>query len=75
MIEKRDVDGNDLPVCHITDQIGFVGDRYSTDSGFEFKLGMLIAVCIPSLDEWHTLCDWMETLSCPKLITGEASDI
>lgn len=42
---------------------------------FEFRLGQLIAVCIPSLDEWHTLCDWMETLSCSELITGEASDI
>lgn len=36
-IEKRDVDGNDLPVCHITAQIGFVGDRYSTDSDKEIE--------------------------------------
>lgn len=43
--------------------------------GFEFRLGQLIAVCIPSLDEWHTLCDWMETLSCSELITEETSDI
>lgn len=24
------------------------------------------------LDEWHTFCDWIETLPCSELITGEA---
>ena len=23
------------------------------------------------LDEWHTLCDWIKTLPCFQLITGE----
>ena len=36
-VEKRDVDGDDSPVCHITAQIGFGGDRYSTDSDKEIE--------------------------------------
>lgn len=36
-VEKRDVDGDDFPVCHITAQIGFGGDRYSTDSNEEIE--------------------------------------
>lgn len=36
-VEKRDVDGDDCPVCHITAQIGFGGDRYSTDSNEEIE--------------------------------------
>lgn len=26
------------------------------------------------LDEWHTLCDWIETLPYSELITGELTE-
>lgn len=27
------------------------------------------------LDEWHTLCDWIESLPCSELITGKEKNV
>ena len=40
---------------------------------YEVLCNMFAARCNHKLDEWHTLCDWMETLPYSELITGEKS--